>query len=93
MRTLKTAAYVIGCIVSVVYVLNPGAGLFELLPDALPVVGNLDEAAFVTLFFACMRGLRTLREEKKLAAPRATSRKQERSREEPKTKRAAPTVS
>ena len=29
------------------YLLNPGAGVFELLPDHLPLVGNLDEAAFL----------------------------------------------
>jgi hypothetical protein len=29
----------------VVYILNPGAGILELLPDNLPIVGNLDETA------------------------------------------------
>ncbi len=32
---------VLGCI----YLLNPGAGILELLPDNLPLVGNLDEGA------------------------------------------------
>lgn len=34
---------------SVVYLLNPSAGIFELLPDTIPFVGNVDEglAAFV----------------------------------------------
>lgn len=30
-----------GCI----YLLNPGWGFFELIPDTLPLVGNLDEGA------------------------------------------------
>lgn len=30
---------------SVVYILNPGAGFLELVPDNLPIVGNLDEGA------------------------------------------------
>ena len=30
------------------YLLNPGAGIFELLPDNLPLIGNLDEAAATT---------------------------------------------
>lgn len=28
----------------VLYLINPTAGIFELLPDNLPLVGNLDEA-------------------------------------------------
>ena len=30
-------------LVGLVYVLNPTLGIFELLPDNLPIVGNLDE--------------------------------------------------
>ena len=29
----------------VVYLLNPGAGIFELIPDNIPLIGNLDEGA------------------------------------------------
>jgi len=36
---------VLGC----VYLLNPTAGLFELLPDNLPLIGNLDEAGATAL--------------------------------------------
>jgi hypothetical protein len=39
------------------YVFNPTAGIFELLPDNLPVVGNLDEAAAMFLIFGAMRYL------------------------------------
>lgn len=38
-----------------IYLFNPGAGLFELLPDALPLIGNLDEALAMTLVLACLR--------------------------------------
>jgi hypothetical protein len=31
------------------YILNPGAGIFELLPDNAPLVGNLDEAGATAL--------------------------------------------
>ncbi|MBN1640070.1 MAG: DUF1232 domain-containing protein [Anaerolineae bacterium] len=37
--------------------INPTAGVFELLPDALPVLGNLDEAAVLFLMFSAMRYL------------------------------------
>lgn len=38
-------------VLSALYLLNPGFGVFELIPDALPFVGNLDEgtAAFLLL--------------------------------------------
>lgn len=42
-------------LLSVVYLLNPTAGIFELIPDNIPVIGNLDEAAAVTLLLMCLR--------------------------------------
>ena len=38
-------------VLSGLYLLNPGFGVFELIPDAIPFVGNLDEgtAAFFLL--------------------------------------------
>lgn len=38
----------------VVYLINPTAGFIELIPDNLPVVGNLDEAAAVLLVISCL---------------------------------------
>lgn len=37
------------------YLLNPGAGIFEFIPDNIPFVGNLDEAAAAALLLACLR--------------------------------------
>jgi uncharacterized membrane protein YkvA (DUF1232 family) len=42
-------------LLSALYLINPGAGIFELIPDNLPFVGNLDEAAAVALLLACLR--------------------------------------
>lgn len=36
-------------IIGVVYLLNPTAGVIEFIPDNLPLVGNLDEAAAALL--------------------------------------------
>lgn len=36
------------------YLINPGAGIFELIPDNLPLIGNLDEAAAVVLLLNCL---------------------------------------
>jgi len=37
------------------YILNPGAGILELLPDNIPFIGNIDEAAAVVLVLGCLR--------------------------------------
>lgn len=42
-------------LLSVIYLLNPTAGVFEILPDNLPFIGNLDEAAAVALLLMCLR--------------------------------------
>jgi len=40
---------------SLVYLLNPSAGLFELIPDNFPLFGNLDEATAATILLASLR--------------------------------------
>jgi hypothetical protein len=40
----KWVVYVLSFL-GVAYLFNPGAGILELLPDNLPLVGNLDEGA------------------------------------------------
>lgn len=37
------------------YLLNPTAGVFEILPDNLPFIGNLDEAAAAALLLLCLK--------------------------------------
>ncbi|MDG1356705.1 MAG: DUF1232 domain-containing protein [Akkermansiaceae bacterium] len=37
------------------YLLNPTWGLIELIPDNLPFVGNIDEAAVAAVLIACLR--------------------------------------
>ena len=58
MRVLKLLFFGLGIVVSVAYLLNLGAGLIELIPDNLPFVGNLDEAAFTAFLLFCLRGLK-----------------------------------
>lgn len=38
-------------LLSFVYILNPGAGFIEFIPDNIPVVGNLDEGAAALLIW------------------------------------------
>jgi uncharacterized membrane protein YkvA (DUF1232 family) len=49
--------FVVFCLwlLSALYILNPTAGLFEIIPDNLPVIGNLDEAAAVALLLMCLK--------------------------------------
>jgi len=52
---LKTIGIIGLALLSVLYILNPGAGIFELIPDNIPVIGNLDEATAVMILLACLR--------------------------------------
>ncbi|MBP6783388.1 MAG: DUF1232 domain-containing protein [Verrucomicrobiales bacterium] len=40
--------------ISAVYLFNPTAGILELIPDNLPFVGNIDEAAAAALLISCL---------------------------------------
>ncbi len=44
--------------ICLLYLLNPTAGVFELIPDNIPFVGNLDEGLFAYLLFSCIQYLR-----------------------------------
>ena len=46
--TPKWLVYLLSA-VGFIYLLNPTAGLLELIPDNLPLVGNLDEGAAALL--------------------------------------------
>ncbi len=38
-----------------IYLFNPGAGFFEIIPDNIPLIGNLDEAAAVATLLMCLK--------------------------------------
>ncbi len=40
---------------ALLYILNPTMGVFELLPDNLPFIGNLDEATATMVLIAALR--------------------------------------
>ncbi len=44
----------VGAIMAVagLYLLNPGAGVIDLIPDVIPVLGNLDEASAVAILIS-----------------------------------------
>lgn len=49
----KLLVFIIG-LLSALYLLNPGFGLFELIPDGVPFVGNLDEGAATYLLLSSL---------------------------------------
>ena len=55
-RLKKVIAVLVAC-VSALYLINPTLGLFELLPDALPLIGNLDEAFFTLALVSALCAL------------------------------------
>lgn len=55
MKALKSLVVFFLGAMATLYLVNPGAGIFELLPDNLPFVGNLDEAGATALLLACLR--------------------------------------
>lgn len=50
-----------GIVVGTLYVLNPGWGFLEFIPDFVPVFGNLDEAGATLLVVQSIRKLRSTR--------------------------------
>ena len=55
-RTPLRTMWMIFCgLMSVIYLLNPGMGVFEIIPDSIPLIGNLDEAGAVILLMSVFR--------------------------------------
>ncbi|MCD4687732.1 MAG: DUF1232 domain-containing protein [Desulfuromonadaceae bacterium] len=52
---MKNSIVLLLGLLRVIYLLNPGAGIFELIPDNLPFVGNLDDAAALALLVMCLQ--------------------------------------
>lgn len=42
-------------LLALLYLMNPGAGVLELIPDNLPLIGNLDEAVATAILLAVLR--------------------------------------
>jgi len=53
--TIKDIFVAFAGVLSLIYLINPGAGVFELIPDNFPVIGNLDEAAACAIILAAFR--------------------------------------
>ena len=55
---MKKFTAVLLAFLSAFYLVNPTAGVFELLPDAIPFVGNVDESLAAYVLYSCIEFLR-----------------------------------
>ena len=51
-------------VIGLIYLLNPTGGLIELIPDNIPLVGNLDEGVAAVLVWQGISRLRALKKKK-----------------------------
>lgn len=56
---MKKALSILLIITCIVYLINPTLGVFELIPDNLPIVGNIDEVFVAGLLLSLINFLRT----------------------------------
>ncbi len=54
MKVIKGIFVFVVGLLAALYLLNVGAGIVEILPDNLPIAGNLDEAAASLLLLNCL---------------------------------------
>ena len=52
---MKRLLVALAGILSLLYILNPTMGVFEFIPDNIPLIGNLDEATATMVLIAALR--------------------------------------
>jgi len=52
---MKRILIALAGLLAFVYLLNPTLGIFELIPDNIPLVGNVDEVTASTVLLAALR--------------------------------------
>lgn len=55
---MRTFIVIVLGLLSIVYLINPTAGVFELLPDNIPFVGNVDETLAAYILYSCIEYFR-----------------------------------
>jgi hypothetical protein len=55
---MKSVWVAIAGVLSVIYILNPTTGIYELLPDNIPFIGNLDEGTAAYVLCSCVEYFR-----------------------------------
>lgn len=52
---MKNLLVALAGLLALLYLMNPTFGVFELLPDNLPLVGNIDDATAAMVLLAALR--------------------------------------
>ena len=55
MRLFKEIFIIFLGAVSLIYLINPTAGVFELIPDVIPIIGNVDEGTASLILISVLR--------------------------------------
>ena len=55
---MKNLSVISLAVLSIIYLANPTAGVFELLPDNIPFVGNVDEGLAAFVLYSCIEYFR-----------------------------------
>ncbi|MBK7096786.1 MAG: DUF1232 domain-containing protein [Saprospiraceae bacterium] len=55
---MKTIFVGLLSLISLIYLINPTAGVFELLPDNLPFIGNIDEGLAAWILYSSIEYFR-----------------------------------
>ena len=55
---MKKSGIILLALLSIIYLLNPTAGIFELLPDNIPFIGNVDEGLAAYILYSCIEYIR-----------------------------------
>ena len=55
---MKNILVIIVALLSVFYLLNPTAGIFEFIPDNIPFIGNIDEGLASFILFSSIEYFR-----------------------------------
>lgn len=54
-RAIKEIFIIVLAVIAGIYLINPTAGILELIPDNIPFVGNMDEAAATLILLNTLR--------------------------------------
>ncbi len=52
---MKNIMVALAGLASLIYLINPTAGIIEIIPDNLPIIGNLDEGTAAAVLLAALR--------------------------------------
>ncbi len=52
---MKNFLVALAGLASLIYLINPTAGIIEIIPDNMPIIGNLDEGTAAAVLLAALR--------------------------------------